>query len=179
MGAAEIPMFGPLRFEQRFDAVLVDAFAPGSVPRKFCNDPEYMKMRLFRLDLRGQGDQLGPSAPPSHCHLSVATTSGRSSARFKKTTFPPSSQDNREVDQRRSVDASHSHSTECSSMLVTLDIIAPNPLGSPWITLETGHVRASWIHSKFDDQEISYKELRRVVESWNASRAKDCARPLK
>jgi hypothetical protein len=58
IGAAEVPMFQPLRFEQRFDAVLIDAIAPGSVPREYCGDPDYVKMRLFRLDLRGQGDQL-------------------------------------------------------------------------------------------------------------------------
>jgi hypothetical protein len=58
IGAAEVPMFHPLRFEERFDAVLVDALAPGSVPREYCDDPDYVKMRLFRLDLRGQGDQL-------------------------------------------------------------------------------------------------------------------------
>ena len=58
IGAAEVPMFHPLRFEQRFDAVLIDATAPGSVPREYCNDPEYVKLRLFRLDLRGEGGQL-------------------------------------------------------------------------------------------------------------------------
>ncbi len=64
IGGAEVPMFQPLRFEQRFDAVLVDALAPGTVPREYCDDPEYVKMRLFRLDLRGQGDQLR-----RHCGL--------------------------------------------------------------------------------------------------------------
>jgi hypothetical protein len=58
LGAAEIVLFQPLRFEQRFDAVIVDALAPGSVPREYCDDPEYVKMRLFRLELRGQGDML-------------------------------------------------------------------------------------------------------------------------
>lgn len=58
VGAAEVPMFQPLKFEERFDAVLVDTFAPGSLPREYCNDSEYMKMRLFRLGLRGQADQL-------------------------------------------------------------------------------------------------------------------------
>jgi hypothetical protein len=58
IGAAELPMFQPLRFEQQFDAVMIDALAPGTVPREYCDDPEYMKMRLFRLDLRGMGDQL-------------------------------------------------------------------------------------------------------------------------
>lgn len=58
IGAAEVPMFQPLRFEQRFDAVLVDTLTPGTVPREYCDDPDYVKMRLFRLDLRGQGDQL-------------------------------------------------------------------------------------------------------------------------
>ena len=58
IGAAEVPMFYPLRFEQRFDAVLIDALAPGVWPRELCDDPEYMKMRLFRLELRGQGDEL-------------------------------------------------------------------------------------------------------------------------
>ena len=51
-------MFQPLRFEQRFDALLVDTLTPGTVPREYCDDPDYVKMRLFRLDLRGQGDQL-------------------------------------------------------------------------------------------------------------------------
>ena len=64
VGAAEVPMFQPLRFEQRFDAVLIDAVAPGTVPREYCDDPEYVKMRLFRLELRGQGDQLR-----RHCGL--------------------------------------------------------------------------------------------------------------
>ena len=58
IGAAEVPMFHPLRFEQRFDAVLIDALAPGSVPKEYCDDPEYVKMRLFRLELRGEGDRL-------------------------------------------------------------------------------------------------------------------------
>jgi hypothetical protein len=58
IGAAEVPMFYPLRFEDRFDAVLIDAVSPGMVPREFCDDPEYVKMRLFRLELRGQGDLL-------------------------------------------------------------------------------------------------------------------------
>jgi hypothetical protein len=58
LGASEPVVFQPLRFEQRFDAVLVDAANPGSVPRAYCDDPDYMKMRLFRLELRGQGDQL-------------------------------------------------------------------------------------------------------------------------
>jgi hypothetical protein len=58
VGAAEVPLFQPLRFEQRFDAVLVDALNPGAVPREYCDDPDYVKMRLFRLELRGQGDQL-------------------------------------------------------------------------------------------------------------------------
>ena len=58
IGAAEVPMFQPLRFEERFDAVLIDAIAPGAVPRDYCSDPEYVKMRLFRLELRGQGDLL-------------------------------------------------------------------------------------------------------------------------
>jgi hypothetical protein len=64
MGAAEVPTFHPLRFEQRFDAVIIDALAPSVVPREYCNDPEYVKMRLFRLELRGQGDQLR-----RHCSL--------------------------------------------------------------------------------------------------------------
>jgi hypothetical protein len=58
IGAAEVPMFHPLRFGQQFDAVLIDALAPGSVPREFCDDPEYVTMRLFRLELRGEGDRL-------------------------------------------------------------------------------------------------------------------------
>jgi hypothetical protein len=58
IGAAEVPIFHPLRFEQQFDAVLVDALAPGSLPRAYCDDPDYVKMRLFRLDLRGEGDRL-------------------------------------------------------------------------------------------------------------------------
>jgi hypothetical protein len=58
IGAMAVPMFHPLRFEQQFDAVLVDAPAPGTVPREYCDDPEYVKMRLFRLELRGQGDML-------------------------------------------------------------------------------------------------------------------------
>ena len=58
IGAAMVPMFHPLRFEQQFDAVLIDALAPGTWPREFCDDPEYVKMRLFRLELRGQGEQL-------------------------------------------------------------------------------------------------------------------------
>jgi hypothetical protein len=64
MGAAEVPLFQPLRFEQRFDAVIIDALAPGIVPREYCDDQEYVKMRLFRLELRGQGDQLR-----RHCSL--------------------------------------------------------------------------------------------------------------
>jgi hypothetical protein len=64
MGASEVPMFHPLRFEERFDAVIIDALAPGIVPREYCDDPEYVKMRLFRLELRGQGDQLR-----RHCSL--------------------------------------------------------------------------------------------------------------
>lgn len=51
-------MFHPLRFEERFDAVLIDAVAPGTVPSDYCDDPDYLKMRLFRLELRGQGDML-------------------------------------------------------------------------------------------------------------------------
>ncbi len=58
IGAAEVPMFQPLRFEERFDAVIIDALAPGTLPRAYCDDPDYVKMRLFRLELRGQGDQL-------------------------------------------------------------------------------------------------------------------------
>lgn len=59
LGAAEVPMWHPLRLEQQFDAALnLGSFAPGRVPREFCDDPEYMRMRLFRMDLRGEGDQL-------------------------------------------------------------------------------------------------------------------------
>lgn len=64
MGAAEVPMFQPLRFEERFDAVVIDALAPGMVPREYCDDPEYVRMRLFRLELRGEGNQLR-----RHCSL--------------------------------------------------------------------------------------------------------------
>ena len=59
LGAAEVPMWHPLRLEQQFDAVVnLGSFSPGRVPREFCDDPEYMKMRLFRMELRGEGDQL-------------------------------------------------------------------------------------------------------------------------
>jgi hypothetical protein len=58
LGAAELIVWNPLPLQQQVDAVLLDALAPGRVPREFCDDPEYMKMRLFRMDLRGQGDQL-------------------------------------------------------------------------------------------------------------------------
>jgi hypothetical protein len=58
MGVAEVPMFQPMTVEQRFDAVLIDALAPGTLPREYCDDPDYVKMRLFRLELRGQGDML-------------------------------------------------------------------------------------------------------------------------
>lgn len=59
LGAGEWPLWHPLRLEQRFDAVLnLGAFSPGRVPLEYCADPEYMKMRLFRMDLRGRGDEL-------------------------------------------------------------------------------------------------------------------------
>lgn len=59
IGATEVPMWHPLRLEQQFDAVVnLGSFFPGRVPREFCDDPDYMKMRLFRMDLRGEGDQL-------------------------------------------------------------------------------------------------------------------------
>jgi hypothetical protein len=59
LGAGEWPLWHPLRLEQRFDAVLnLGVFSPGRVPIEYCADPEYMKMRLFRMDLRGRGDEL-------------------------------------------------------------------------------------------------------------------------
>jgi hypothetical protein len=59
LGSAMVPMWHPLPLEKQVDAVLnIGVFAPGSIPREYCNDPEYVKMRLFRLDLRGEGDQL-------------------------------------------------------------------------------------------------------------------------
>jgi hypothetical protein len=64
IGAAEVPMFQPMIFEDRFDAVLIDAPAPGSLPREYCDDPDYVKMRSFRLGLRGESDQLS-----RHCGL--------------------------------------------------------------------------------------------------------------
>lgn len=59
LGAAEWPLWHPLRLEQRFDAVLnLGTFSPGRIPLEYCADPEYMKLRLFRMDLRGRGDEL-------------------------------------------------------------------------------------------------------------------------
>jgi hypothetical protein len=49
----------PLSLEKQVDAVLnLGVFAPGSIPREYCDDPAYLKMRLFRLDPRGEGDRL-------------------------------------------------------------------------------------------------------------------------
>lgn len=59
LGSAMVPMWHPLSLEKQVDAVLnLGVFAPGSIPREYCDDPEYMKMRLFRTDLRGEGDRL-------------------------------------------------------------------------------------------------------------------------
>ena len=59
LGSAMVPMWHPLSLEKQVDAVLnLGVFAPGSIPREYCDDPEYLKMRLFRMDLRGEGDRL-------------------------------------------------------------------------------------------------------------------------
>jgi hypothetical protein len=58
LGATELAPWHPLPLDKQIDAVLVDTLAPSRVPREFCDDPDYMTMRLFRMDLRGQGDQL-------------------------------------------------------------------------------------------------------------------------
>jgi hypothetical protein len=59
LGSAMVPMWHPLSLEKQVDAVLnVGVFAPGSIPRAYCDDAEYMKMRLFRMDLRSEGDGL-------------------------------------------------------------------------------------------------------------------------
>ena len=59
LGSAMVPMWHPLSLEKQVDAVLnLGLFAPGSIPREYCDDPDYMKMRLFRMDLRGEGDGL-------------------------------------------------------------------------------------------------------------------------
>jgi hypothetical protein len=59
LGQAMVPMWHPWSLEKQVDAVLnLGTFSPGSIPRAYCDDPDYMKMRLFRMDLRGEGDRL-------------------------------------------------------------------------------------------------------------------------